>query len=194
MFVAVAAVGACGDDGSGADSGDDAAAISTTTNASIDPAPLTVGELGSPTAGSALVAIGSDGPFTLEVTSCAIDLSAEPEAEVPSTLVAIQASGATADGTPLLLDVKRFRSAGAATTITDTVTLLEGTEEAPVRALVAQRFEVGGQVTDGRDPDADDPLLRIAGGVVSADGVFAPPGAFAGEPGAVIGAIAAACP
>lgn len=168
-------------------------ASTTTTAAAVAAEPLATTDLGSPVAGTARVVLGSSLDVTLEIAECRLDLDAQPAGQVPAELVGIEATGATADGTPVLLDVKRFRSAGAATTITDTVTVLEGTEESPVRVVVAQRFEVGGQVTDGRDPDADDPLLRVTQAAITATGVFAPPGAFAGDAGAVEGAVAIAC-
>lgn len=166
----------------------------STTGADTTPATLAAGSLDDPAAGAARVALASGLDVTLDVVACSVDLGAEPEGEVPAELVAVRAEGETTDGTPVLLDITRFRSEGAATTITDNVTVLEGSEDAPVSFVVAQRFEVGGQVTDGRDPDAREPLLRITGDVIRARGIFAPPGAFAGDPGAVEGAVAVACP
>lgn len=171
----------------------DSSGSTTTSTAAVTAESLAVADLGTPTAGSARLVLGSSLDVTLDITACRLDLDAQPDGEVPAQLVGVQASGATVDGTPVLLDVKRFRSAGAATTITDTVTVLEGTEAEPVRVFVAQRFEVGGQVTDGRDPGADDPLLRITQAGITARGIFAPPGAFAGDAGAVDGALVIAC-
>lgn len=189
----LAGLAACGDDDGGGGDGGGAAVTSSTTSGETAPEPLAVGDLEAPEAGAVRLALGADLDITMDVAVCTLDLDAQPDGQVPATLVSIEAAGATDAGVPVAVDVKRFRSAGAATTITDTITVLEGTEEVPVRVLVAQRFEVGGLVTDGRDPDARDPLLRITQGTVVARGVFAPPGAFAGEPGAVEGALTATC-
>lgn len=141
--------------------------------------------------GTAVVVIGGDEAATLEITSCAIDTSAQPDGQVPAELLSLTAAGVTADGVEVQLDVRRFRSLGASPTVTDTITVVEGDPEAPDRALVAQRFEIDGLVTDLRDADADDPLLRITGSVVEGGGVFALPGETTGV---VEGRLRAVCP
>lgn len=167
-------VGACGGDGAVSST-----AITTTTQSIVEPAPEIPDFLPEP--GTGVVVIGGGEAVTLEITDCTIDASAQPEGQVPAELVSATASGTTADGAELLVEVRRFRSLGASPTVTDTVTLVEGDPEAPDRALVAQRFEVDGLVTDLRDPDADDPLLRVSGPTIDGGGVFAAPGDTSGS-------------
>lgn len=174
--------------------GDDAATTATTTTSApsrVDALPTT--DISEPGPGEAHVVLGTSLDITLVVETCTRDLGAQPDGQVPSEQVAIQASGARADGVPVLLDLKRFRSQGASPTITDTVTVLEGTEATPVRVLQAQRFEVDGQVTDPRDPEADDPLLRVTEQRIVARGLFAPPGSFAADGPLVEGSVSIAC-
>lgn len=187
LLVVVVSLGACGDD-------DDGSASSTT----VASAPIeTVGTVApeAPPPGEARLVLGTSIDADLEITSCTVDLDAEPDGQVPATLVAVAASG-TDDGREVNLDLRRFRSAGASTTITDTITVAVGDPDAPEQALVAQRFEVDGVASDPRDPEADDPLVRVQSqsGLISARGVFAPPGAFAEDGGLVEGIVDANCP
>lgn len=179
--------GCSGDDGPG-----DQAAASTTVPPANEVEPL-AGPVVAPPEGKARVALGSSFDLVLTVTTCRRDPAAVPVDEVPAERLSIVASGERSDGTEVVLDLRRFASAGAAPTITDTITLIEGPESSPDRVLVAQRFEVGGVVTDLRDPDADDPLLRVTERTVEASGVFAPPGGSIGNSGLVAGAVAATC-
>lgn len=184
-------VAGCGDDDGGS-------AASTTAPGVTDVAPdgpeaLASADVDAPAAGEVRVVLGRSVDTVLTVSSCTLDPGAEPDGEIPAELVALRASGTTDDGSPVNLDLRRFRSAGASTTITDTVTVAVGDPEGPDLALVAQRFEVDGVVTDGRDPDADDPLVRTSGETVEARGVFAPPGAFVDDGGLVEGLVVARC-
>ena len=166
---------------------------SATTAPPAGPEPAAVPELDTPSEGRARLVIGASLDVTLVVERCHRDLAAEPDGEVPSEQVTVVARGTGPGGEPVMVDVRRFRSQGASPTITDTVRFVEGPEDAPRRVLEAQRFEVDGLVTDPRDPDADDPLLRVTDREVRASGVFAPPGAFADDGGLVAGVLAITC-
>ena len=62
------------------------------------------------------------------------------------------------------------------------------------RILQVQRFEVAGEVTDLRDPDARGTLLRVRPDGLSATGIAGPPGTSAPEgPGLVGLALDATC-
>ena len=180
-------VGACaGDD----DAGDAApASTATTTTPTIEPTRELPDELPAP--GTGVVVLGQGEVMAVTISPCTIDASAQPEGEVPAELLSLTAEGETAAGVEANVDVRRFRSLGASPTVTDTITVVEGDPDDPERALVAQRFEVDGLVTDLRDPEADDPLLRIAGSTVDGGGVFAPPGETTGL---VEGRLRAVCP
>lgn len=147
--------------------------------------------------GSALVFLpdgaGGTTQLALDVDACTITPDATPDGEVPAELLGAAASGATDDGTEVRLDVRRFRSQGASPTITDTVTIVFGDPDAPERALVAQRFEVDGLVSDLRDPTAGDPLLVVGPGGFEGRGVFGPPGSDVEADDLVEGVVRAAC-
>jgi hypothetical protein len=184
------ALGACTGDG-----GDDRAGASSTTvptPADTTPEPLAVGEIPAPGAGQARLVLGAILDVTLDLTACTRDLDARPDGEVPSEQVVIDATG-DADGTPVALSVRRYRSQGASPTITDTIRVTQGPVDTPTAVHEAQRFEVDGLVTDPRDADADDPLLRITREGIEATALFAPPGAFADDGGLVEGALAITC-
>lgn len=186
------AAGCAGDDDAETSSSPSTTAGSTSTSqAPVEPL---AGEISrDPGAGQARIALGSSLDATLEITDCEHTPDAQPDGQVPAELLVVAASGTTTEAAPVRLDVRRFASEGAAATITDTVTVTVGDPENPDQALVAQRFEVDGAVTDPRDPDADDPLLRISEDRVEAAGVFAPPGAFADDLGLVEGIFVAVC-
>lgn len=189
LAVVLGGVAGCsGDDGP--DSPDSGPSTSTSPDTAVQPigaAPAV------PEPGTLSLVIGTDLRAELTIDACTVDAGAEPTGEVPAELVAVRASGTTAGGAPVNLDLRRFRSQGASATITDTVTVVVGDPEEPDVALVAQRFEVDGVVTDPRDPDADDPLVRVREGQIEAGGVFAPPGAFADDGGLVEGGLVARC-
>lgn len=179
-------------------SGDDAASdqpapTEATVEATVAPPPVPTEQLPVPEAGRARVVLGPTLDTTLAVEECVRDPGAVPEGQVPAEQLVVVARGTRSDGVAVSLDVRRFQSAGAASTITDTVTVVEGTDDAPERVSVAQRFEVGGQVTDPRDPDADDPLLLVREESITASGIFAPPGAFADDGDLLAGRIAISC-
>lgn len=156
------------------------------------PEPLVDGAVDEPGPGRVALALGSTLRAELDVTTCTVDPAAATGRGAVE-LVGIAASGVSEDGDPVELSVRRFRSEAAAVTITDTVTVAAGDPDAPALALQAQRFEVGGETTDPRDPAADEPLIRLGEGRVVVRGVFAPPGAFAGDAGLVEGELIAVC-
>lgn len=187
-IVFVLAVAGCAGD-------DDAspATDATTTAAPGVPEPLAVDDVTASASHQLRVALGSFLDATLPLEQCVLDLGAQPDGQIPSQQVTVVARGEAEDGQALTVDIRRFRSEGASPTITDTIRVVLGPEDAPQRVLEAQRFEVDGLVTDPRDPDADDPLLRVTDGRVDGTGVFAPPGAFADDGGLVEGAVSVAC-
>jgi hypothetical protein len=71
--------------------------------------------------------------------------------------------------------VQRFAATGEVDTFTDTITYTDS-----AKILQALRFEVAGEITDPRDPDARGVLLRTRPDGVSAAAVAGPPGS-AGE-------------
>ena len=180
----------------GSGNGSDGPASSTSTSPDVSfeaPQPAVVDDLGAPEPGRARAVLGSVLDVELTVEGCRIDLGAMPDGQVPAERIRVQAAGKRSDGTPVTLEVLRLASAGASPTITDTVRVTEGASDAPDRVLEAQRFEVGGLVTDPRDPEADEPLLVTSGPNVDASGVFAPPGAFAADGGLVAGLVSISC-
>ncbi len=186
------AVMACGD-------GDDVASPSTGSNDETPTPAVTLGgvpDIGA-VPGTALVFLPDDAgqiaQLSLDVVTCAISPDATPDGEVPAELLAATIAGATEDGTELNVDVRRFRSQGASPTITDTITIVFGDPDAPDRALVAQRFEVDGVVSDLRDPGATDPLLVVGPGGFEGRGLFAPPGAGVDASEIVEGVVRAGC-
>lgn len=190
----MALLAACGDDGG--NGGDDASTGTDSTTTSVVAPPATLGpviDIGTGPDAALLFLADVDGMIDLEITECTIDLDAQPEGQVPAELLGVSATGETDDGTTVSLDVRRFRSVGASPTITDTVTIAFGDPDAPERALVAQRFEVDGLVSDIRDPDADDPLLVVGSGGFEGRGLFAAPGADAEDGGAVEGVVRGTC-
>ena len=180
-------LGACGGGGGGGDA-------TTTAPPAPDTSPeaAAVTALPPPPAGQARVVLGSALDATLDVETCTLALDARPDGEVPSEQVVVEASG-EADSEPVSLSVRRYRSPGASPTITDTIRVTRGPADAPTSVLEAQRFEVDGVVTDPRQPDADDPLLRIADDAITARARFAAPGSFAEDGGLVEGVVAVSC-
>lgn len=170
-----------------------APSVPTTTTTTVAPHPAADVPLAPPERGAGRLVLGSSLDVTLEIETCVRDDAATPEGTAPAELVVVEAAGTRSDGVAVLVEVRRFRTAGELPTITDTVTVVEGDEAAPQRVLQAQRFEVGGQVTDARDPGADDPILRLRADSVSGEAVFGPPGAFAGDEGLVTGRFALGC-
>jgi hypothetical protein len=93
-----------------------------------------------------------------------------PEPEGARTLYKLSGEG-EARGAPFAVEVLRFQTEGAEMTFTDTIDYSDN-----ARIFRAQRFEVGGTVTDPLDPTASTPLLQAQDGRLTAAGVFGPPG------------------
>lgn len=184
LTIVLVGLTACGSDG------DDTPTPTTASPSPGDGAPSQ--DLGTPADGAGRIVIGSL-DVELSMKTCERDDAALPEGTAPAELVGIRATGVDEDGTPVLVDVRRFRTAGEVPTITDTVTVIEGPEDAPDSVLQAQRYEVAGVVSDARDPEADAPLLRLRAGAVTGEGMFAPPGAFADDEGLVEGRFVLGC-
>lgn len=143
--------------------------------------------------GTVRAVLGQTLDATLEIRSCTIDPAAASEDGTPAELVVVDAAGTGEDGRAVELAIRRFRTVGVEATITDTITVVVGDPDSPEVAVVAQRFEVGGRVTDPRDPGQDDPLLTVTGDRIEAQGRFGPPGAFADDGGLLEGVVVARC-
>jgi hypothetical protein len=197
FVLALTVLAGCGDDGDGAaevEAATDAPSVDGATDAADGPRqPLPVPDVEPPAPGAARVVVGGSLDVEPVVESCTLDPAAQPADQVPASQVMVRAAGARPDGVPVVVDISRFRSRRAAATITATITILEGTEATPVRLLQAQRFGVGAEASHPRDPEADDPLLRVAGPRIEARGVFAAPGSFADAGGLVEGLVSATC-
>jgi hypothetical protein len=139
-------------------------------------------------AGAGTIVVGAT-TSTFEVTGCRLDPDpAAPEAA--RALVVATGAGTTSRGDPFTVELQRF-----ATTLDDVVTYTDTiayTDAA--RILQAQRIEVGGQVTDLRDPDASSSLLRPRADGVSGAGLAGPPGGSAADEGVVGLAVDLTCP
>jgi hypothetical protein len=137
-------------------------------------------------AGSGVVVIGGTSS-EFEVTSCRL----EPELSEPEgarTLISLAGAGTTEAGVAFDVEVQRFSTGTDVQTFTDTVVYSDAG-----RILQVQRIEVGGQVTDLRDPDATSALLRVRDGGVSLSGTASGPGEDQ-EDGGLIGlALDATC-
>jgi hypothetical protein len=179
LLVAVALVAACSDDDGGGD--DDGASLGDTAPATSVTAPEV--PAASPAGSGTVVIGGSQSPFT--VTECQL----EP-ADDPTTLVRLTGAGTTGSGVPFQLEVKRLAArTAAAETFTDTITYTD-----TARILQLQRFEVGGEVSDLRDPSARGTLLRVRPEGLSASGLAGPPGTGAAFDQGIVGmALDASC-
>lgn len=137
-------------------------------------------------AGSGSVVVGgTTGSFT--VTSCRL----EPDPADPVSarvVVAVAGVGTTASGVAFTIEVQRFATGDDVVTFTDTVTYSD-----TARILQAQRIEVGGQVTDLRDPKAATSLVRTRKDGVTASGLASAPGDGADDGGLMGLALDATC-
>jgi hypothetical protein len=91
---------------------------------------------------------------------------------------------------PFQIEVKRFAADSAvAETFTDTISYSD-----TARILQVQRFEVNGEVSDLRDPEARSTLIRVRPDGVSAAGLAGPPGTGAEFTEGIVGfALDATC-
>ena len=163
--------GACSSD----DRDDDAAPGSTEEVGT--PAVPTIPDASAP--GTGVVVVGGTAS-SFAVTECR--LAPDPaEPEGARALLVAKGAGTTGSGVPFTIEVQRFATGvGAAVTFTDTVAYTDA-----ARILQAQRIEVGGQVTDLRDPDATSALLRPRSDGVSGAGLAGAPGDDADDEGRI---------
>lgn len=176
--VAALLVAACSDGGT-----DDGATLGSTaapTAPTIPPAPP------ASAAGTGVVVIGGT-TSSFAVTACRLEPDpAEPEGA--RALVSMQGAGTTGAGVEFTVEAQRFATGADVVTYTDTVTYTDA-----ARIIQAQRIEVGGQVTDLRDPRASTSLLRTRAAGLTAAGLAGAPGDGPEDQGIVGLALDATC-
>ncbi len=167
----------------GGDGDDDGASLGDT----VAPTPVTAPDVPGPSpAGTGVVVVGGSSS-SFAVTECRLAPAAGEGAA--STLLLLVGAGTTGGGVPFEVEVERFATSTAVDTFTDTVSYSD-----TARILQIQRFEVQGEVTDLRDPDARGTLVRVRPDGLAATGIAGPPGAVAGEDEGIVGlAIDATC-
>jgi hypothetical protein len=179
LLVAVVLAAGCSSDG---DADDDGASLGDTA----PPTEVTAPELppASPPGAGVVVVGGTSSEFS--VTDCEL----APDDPSASTLLVVTGAGTTANGVPFQVEVKRFAADSAvAETFTDTISYSD-----TARILQLQRFEVDGEVSDLRDPDARSTLVRVRPDGISAAGLAGPPGTGAEFTEGIVGlALDATC-
>jgi hypothetical protein len=178
--VTAVALAACsgGDGGDGSSDGSADSAPTAPSGIPTVPAPSAAGQ-------GAIVVGGTTSSFA--VTSCRLEPDpAQPEGA--RALVELDGAGTTAAGVPFTVEVQRFATGTEVITYTDTVTYTDAG-----RILQAQRIEVGGQVSDLRDPKASSALLRLRSGGLSAAGRAGGPGDGPDDDGIIGIALDATC-
>ena len=180
VATAAAMVTGCSDGG-----GDDDGASLGDTSA---PTKVTAPEVPAPSpAGTGVVVVGRT-TSSFAVIECRLAPSDETES-ASTTLLLVTGEGTTGAGVPFQVEVQRFATSTSVETFTDTVSYSD-----TARILQVQRFEVAGEVTDLRDPDARGTLLHVRPDGLSAAGIAGPPGAVAGEDEGLVGlALDATC-
>jgi hypothetical protein len=180
LLLAVVVLGAaCA---SGGDGDDDGASLGDTV------APTEVTAPAAPPASDAgtgtVVVGGSSSEFS--VTECEL----APADPTSPDLLLLTGAGTTQNGVPFQIEVKRFAADSAvAETFTDTISYSD-----TARILQVQRFEVNGEVSDLRDPEARSTLIRVRPDGVSAAGLAGPPGTGAEFTEGIVGfALDATC-
>ncbi|MFZ6004020.1 MAG: hypothetical protein ACOYXM_08815 [Actinomycetota bacterium] len=139
----------------------------------------------APTGTGVVVVGGTTSSFA--VTACRL----EPDPAEPAgarTLVTLEGAGTTGSGVAFTIELQRFATGTDVVTFTDTVTYSD-----TARILQAQRIEVGGQVTDLRDPKAATSLVRTRSDGVSAAGLASAPGDGPDDGGLIGLALTASC-
>lgn len=137
--------------------------------------------------GTGTVVVGAtSSPFDVETCRLEADPAQPAGAQ---TLVSITGAGTTPDGIAFTLEVQRFATGTDVRTFTDTVVYSDA-----ARILQVQRVEVGGEVTDLRDPDATGPLIRLRADGVSLSGLASGPGEDQDDGGLIGLAVDATCP
>lgn len=182
LALVVVLAAACGSDGSG---DDDGASLGQTQ----PPTPVTAPAVPDPSdPGRGVVVVGgTSSAFT--VTECRLAEDAS-DPDGAGVLVRVTGAGTAATGVPFQIEVQRFAATGEVDTYTDTITYTDS-----ARILQALRFEVAGEVTDPRDPDARAVLLRTRPDGVAAAGVAGPPGSAGEDREGLVGlALDATCP
>lgn len=180
VVAALVVAGACSGSSDGEDAGgpDPTAAGAEIARVPDIPAP-------SPPGTGVIVVGGTSSSFA--VTTCRL----EPDPAQPPAaraLIELDGAGTTGSGVPFTIEVQRFATGTDVVTYTDTITYADA-----ARILQAQRVEVGGQVTDLRDPRAATALLRTRDGGVSAAGLAGGPGGGADDDGLIGLALDATC-
>lgn len=135
--------------------------------------------------GTGVVVVGGT-TSSFAVTECR--LVSEAAASGTSTLLLVTGEGTTGSGVPFQVEVHRFSTDTSVETFTDTVSYSD-----TARILQLQRFEVAGEVTDLRDPDARGTLVRVRPDGLSVTGLAGPPGSEAHDEGTVGLALDATC-
>jgi hypothetical protein len=172
--------------GAGCSGGDDADDDGASLGDTAPPTAVTAPAIPAPSpTGTGVVVIGG-ATSEFSVTECELE-PADPDA---TTLLVVTGAGTTASGVPFQVEVQRFAAdTEAAATFTDTITYSD-----TARILQLQRFEVAGEVSDLRDPDARSTLLRVRPDGLSAAGLAGPPGTGAEFDEGIVGfAIDASC-
>jgi hypothetical protein len=180
LLAALAALAACS--GGGSDGDDDGASLGDTAPPTKVTAPAPPA---TSAAGTGTVVVGrTTSPFS--VTECHL----EPSEDDATTLLTVTGAGTTANGVPFQIEVKRFATdSEVAETFTDTISYSD-----TARILQVQRFEVDGEVSDLRDPDARGTLLRVRPDGLSAAGLAGPPGSGGDVTEGIVGfAVDATC-
>ena len=174
VLVVLAACSGGGDD-------DDGAGLGTTS--SIAP-PVAPDVPAASPAGTGVVDIGGINA-SFQVTGCQL----KPASTDATEFLHVTGNGTRGNGVPFSVDVVRSSSDEADETFTDLITYTDS-----ARILQVQRTEVGGEVSDLRDPGARSALLRVRPDGVAATGIAGPPGTSApAGPGLVGLALDATC-
>ena len=169
------ALGACSD---GADGGDDDAAL-------VDPdLPVTIPPADEVDPGIGYLVLDGE-PTLLFVRACALEPVLDPATGVTTDL-AIDLDDQIARAVSLT------RSSFAADLPTKSDEVLVADDD--VITLDSSRTDRSGTILDLRAPGALEPLFEVDGDVVSASGVFGPPGTEAGDPGLLEGSLILRCP
>lgn len=170
---------------SGCSSGgeDDGATLGSTAAPT---APTVPGLPAAPATSTGVVVLGGT-TSSFAVTTCRLEPDpAEPEGA--RALISLEGAGTTGSGVAFTVEAQRFATGTEVVTYTDTVTYSDA-----ARILQAQRIEVGGQVTDLRDPKAATALLRTQAGGVTAAGLAGAPGDGPDDEGIIGLALTATC-
>lgn len=180
--LAVAALASCsgGDSTTAAPDGTGGGTASTIARSDVPAVPPP-----SPDGSGVVVVGGTTSSFA--VTACRLEPDpAEPEGA--RSLVTVAGAGTTGSGVAFTVELRRFATGTDVVTYTDTVTYSDAG-----RILQAQRIEVGGQVTDLRDPKAATSLLRMRSNGVTASGLASAPGDGPDDGGIIGLAVDATC-